>query len=189
MNVTHIAGSPRKKGSSMRLAKMFLEQAEKKGAQVNTHFLNTMVYKGCQACYACKTTSEKCVLNDDISPVYDQLYDTDLIVLSSPVYFGDISAQLKGFFDRLFSLAKPDYMTNPEPIRLPQGKQVVMILSQNADEETHRDVYEKYLGYFQQMGLENSHVIRSYGMHKPEEVEADSRFKAQVDRVVSEVFN
>ncbi len=188
MKIMHVAGSPRKTGNSMTLANRFIDKAEDRGGDVKTYFLNQMNYRGCQGCYQCKTETEKCVLKDDLTEVLDNLWDTDLLLISTPVYFGDLSAQLKGFIDRLFSFAKSDYLTNPNPIRLPKGKKLVFIQIQNADKESHKDIYEKYLYYFEFMGFVEPQLVHAYGIIQPDEIESLSEFTDQVDSAVEKIF-
>lgn len=159
MKVVVILGSPRKKGTSTRIALSFAEEAEKRGAQVKTHSLNKMNYKGCQGCDSCKTRSEACVLKDDLTEVLGDLADSDLAVLATPVYYWDVSGQFKCFIDRTWSFVKPDYMSNPAPSRLAPGKKAVLITTQGDVEAKHRDVAEKYESFLAWYGFE-THVIR-----------------------------
>ena len=84
-----------------------------------------MEFQGCQGCGGCKTKSQTCILEDDLTPVLQAVRDADLLVLASPVYFGDLSGQLKCFFDRTYSYFNPDFSC-----RMPPGKRAVMVLIQ-----------------------------------------------------------
>ena len=188
MKTLHIAGSPRKNGSSNTLSKAFLDRLEEKNGEIESFVLNQMAYQGCQGCYACKTGHERCVLKDDLTSVLDGLFTADLVVLSTPVYFGDVSGQLKCFIDRLFSLAKPDYMTNSNPSRLPGGKQMVFIQSQEAEKELHRDIYEKYSTFFVLAGFSKTYFIRSCGEVTPAEVVSNDNLMRRIDGVASKLI-
>jgi multimeric flavodoxin WrbA len=48
-----------------------------------------------------------CVVNDDMQRLYKELGRADILVISTPVYFGEISAQVKLFIDRLFGIYGP----------------------------------------------------------------------------------
>lgn len=115
MNVVTLLGSPRSGKNSASIANRFTESAAQLGAETRTFELNRLNYRGCQGCYACKQSLDHCVLNDDLSEVLNAVKEADLVVLASPVYYGDISAQLKGFIDRSYSYLKPDYLSNPQP--------------------------------------------------------------------------
>lgn len=58
----------------------------------------------CKSCWACQK-SGKCAIDDKMSNVLiPMLLDSDGIVLGSPVYFNNVSAQLKAFMDRTWSI-------------------------------------------------------------------------------------
>lgn len=163
MKITAILGSPRKKGATSSIAGGFLETARQNGADVGSYFLNNMRFQGCQGCQGCKTRHDRCVLKDDLTPVLTDMQSSDIMVFATPVYFWDVTGQFKCFFDRTWSLVKPDYTTNPLPVRLEPGKQAVWISSQGDVAEKHRDVVEKYTGFLTMFGC-NIHVIRAFGM-------------------------
>lgn len=128
MKIVCLQASPRPKSNSAALAQSFLDAAGGLGAQVSSHRLNDLHYRGCQACMACKTKLDKCALKDDLAPVLAEIQACDVLVLASPVYFGELCSQLKACIDRTYSFLKPDYLTNPQPVRLAPGKVLVMAL-------------------------------------------------------------
>lgn len=145
LNVLNIMGSPRKKGTSARIAASFTEAASQQGAEVEHVYLGGLDYKGCQGCEYCHSTAEHCVLKDELKPVLDAMRTADITVFSSPVYFGDVSGQFKSFFDRTWSHVTVDYSQSfPFSSRLPEGKTAVLILSQGDTEQKHLDVVERY---------------------------------------------
>ncbi len=172
MKVVSLLGSPREKGNSAAIANRFCNTAKGLGAEVKTFTLNNLQYRGCQACMACKTKLDKCALNDDLTEVLDAVRQTDVLVLASPVYFWDISSQLKTFIDRTFSYLVPDFLTNPVKTRLAPGKKLVFILSQNnPDPNSFADIYPKFQYFSQAYGFVESHLIRAFGVSEPGEVE------------------
>lgn len=173
MKITHISGSPRKNSNSRTIAEQFIAKAEEKGATASSYILNTMEIKGCQGCYACKKGQEKCVVKDELAPVLSEIHETDILLISTPVYFYDLPGQLKCFIDRFYAYAKEDWQTNPEPSRLPAGKKMVLVQTQGAGEGLHDDIFAKYDVIFKLFaGFEECFVIRGYGVsgyHKVEE--------------------
>ncbi|THB67568.1 MAG: flavodoxin family protein [Desulfovibrio sp.] len=160
MKVVTILGSPRKNSTSTAIAERFNALAKAEGATVSTYFLNEMDYQGCQGCMACKTVREDCALKDGLTPLFEEMHRADVVVMATPVYFGDVSAQFKGFIDRVYSLAKPDFPTNPEPSRLPKGKKSLFIISQGASAQEHTEIVDRYDRYFTLAGFEERRVIR-----------------------------
>jgi multimeric flavodoxin WrbA len=130
MKVLAVHGSPVPKGNSSLLSNHFCETAEKLGAQVESHHLNKLNYKGCQGCHTCKFKLDHCVLDDGVTPIINSMADSDVVVLSTPVYMFEMSGQLKLFLDRLYSLAGPNWASDPSDIRLPAGKSLLFIQAQ-----------------------------------------------------------
>ncbi|HWR89580.1 MAG TPA: flavodoxin family protein [Dissulfurispiraceae bacterium] len=172
MNILCVLGSPRLKGNSARIAQHFLRSAELLGAKTQTFALNTLIYRGCQACYACKKKLDRCMLDDDLTQVLDAMREADVIVLTTPIYFGDISGQLKCFIDRTFSFLVPDFITNPNPSRLPAGKKLLFVITQGQpDEALFADVFSKYERFLKWFGFSESFLIRACGVSKLDDVE------------------
>ncbi|MBU1168570.1 MAG: flavodoxin family protein [Proteobacteria bacterium] len=180
MNIIALYGSPRKKGNSAVLTNAFLSKAEELGAKTSRFSLNAMNFKGCQACMGCKTKKDHCILKDDLSQVLDTIHDSDVLVLATPVYFGDMTAQMKMFFDRTYSFFVPDFMTNPKPSRLKPGKQAVFIQTQGQDDPSFfNDIYPKYEFFLNAMGFKNNILIRACGVDEPGEIEKNDLIMAQ----------
>jgi multimeric flavodoxin WrbA len=166
MKIVALLGSPRPEGNSAVLARTFLDACRSRGADVETCFLNKMDYQGCQACMGCKTKAESCVLKDDMTPVYEAIRQADVLLLASPVYFGDFSGQLKSAYDRFYAYLAPDYSS-----RLPAGKQAVFILTQgNPDQEQFQDIYKRYETFMKWLNFDRCHLIRGCGLQGPGEV-------------------
>lgn len=94
-----LSGSPRKGGNSDTLCNEFMKGAVETGNEVEKIFVADKKIGYCKACYACKKTGI-CAIKDDMTNVLQKMLDADVIVLSSPVYFYSISAQLKAVIDR-----------------------------------------------------------------------------------------
>lgn len=82
-------------------------------------------YQSCRSCFACKRLGGKhyghCALNDSLTPVLQQLAESDGIIFGSPIYFGNITGKMKSFFERLlfpFLVYDADY-SSLAPKRMP----------------------------------------------------------------------
>lgn len=171
MKVVCLQGSPREDGNSAAIAGRFCKTADRLGAQVKTFVLNNLKYKGCQGCMLCKGKLERCALKDDLTEVLDAVRETDVLVLASPVYFWDISSQLKTFIDRTFSFLVPDFITNANKSRLSPGKKLVFILAQNnPDRNSFPDIFQRIDYFFKAYGFSENHLIRAFGVNEPGEV-------------------
>ena len=100
-----VLGSPRKKGNSATLAAKVAENAIADGAEVETIYLNGLNIKPCQGCETCQQESfNGCATEDDMNQLYLKLQEADSIVIASPIYWFNISAQTKTFIDRLYAV-------------------------------------------------------------------------------------
>ncbi len=190
MKILCLYGSNRHKGNSTALAKRFCNAAEKLGAKVESYFLNDINFSGCTGCETCKTKLDKCVLKDDLSAILELIHDIDVLVLASPVYYGDVSSQLKAFIDRTFSYLVPDYVTNPIHSRLPRGKKLIFILAQaNADETRYADIFPRYEHFFNwYYGFEDNHLIRACGVRDIGDVEAHEELMKYAEDIAQSIF-
>lgn len=107
--VVILNGSPRRKGNTSSLADSFARGAESSGCEVKSFFLNDMKINGCRGCFGGHSSREcPCVQKDDMTEIYPEVRDADVVVLASPLYYWNISGQLKTAIDRLFALEEGD---------------------------------------------------------------------------------
>lgn len=98
-------GSPRKKGNTAALVEAFTKGAESAGHSVTAFLLDTMDIHGCKGC--CGGNSGKaspCVQRDDMDQIYTAIRNCDVVVMASPLYYWNLSGQLRTAIDRLFAL-------------------------------------------------------------------------------------
>jgi len=189
MKIVCLLGSPRPGGNSATIARHFLKTAEGLGAQTSTFELNRLTYRGCQGCYACKTRTDRCVVQDDLTGVLEAVSDADLLLLATPVYYGDVTGQLKSFIDRTFSFLKPDFHTNPEPARLEPGKTLVFVITQgNQDEAKFADVFPRYDAFLKWFGFAESHLIRACGVSQLTTAEVLAPWLRQAEETAHQVM-
>mgnify|MGYP001067016549 CR=1 FL=1 len=96
-----INSSPRKNGNSEILCDRLIEGAESKGACCEKINLREMNIGYCIGCDACRRNDGTCVIKDDMEWIFQKMLTADIVVLSTPVYFFTLSAQLKTLIDRL----------------------------------------------------------------------------------------
>ena len=188
MKLVCLLGSPRSNGNSATIANRLSAAAKLLGAETRTFELNRLTYRGCQGCYACKQTLDHCVVRDDLTEVLAAVAAADAVVLASPVYYGDISAQLKGFIDRTFSYRKPDYPTNPEPSRLSPKKLVFVLTQGHPDESLFADVFPRYEMFLKWMGFTETHLIRACGIGPNRRDQVPQSVLQQTDQVAAKLL-
>jgi len=189
MKIVCITGSPRKNGNSAALIKEIISIAENTNATVQSYSLNQLSYKGCQACMSCKGKTDHCIVNDDLTEVLSAITACDLLVLASPVYFGDITAQMKGLIDRTYSFLVPNFMQKDKPSRLDTGKSLIFILAQGQpDEKMFADIYPKYELFLKIMGFTDAYLIRACGVMEPGAVKDREDILENVRSVAKQVI-
>ncbi len=102
-------GSPRRKGNTSVLVRAFTEGAESVGHTVTEFFLDSMNIHGCKGCFGGHSSREcPCVQRDDMDKIYPAVRESDVIVLASPLYYWNMSGQIRTAVDRLFALEEGD---------------------------------------------------------------------------------
>ena len=189
MKTVCVLGSPRPKGNSTTLAQHFCNKIEDLGASVQTFALNQMTFKGCQACMTCKTKLDKCVLEDDLTEVLDALREADVIVMATPVYFSDVTSQMKAFIDRVYSFLTPDYRESSEKSRFSPGKALVFIQVQGRpDENKFADIFPRYEEFFDWYGIKQRYLIRAWGVRNLGEIDAHREVFQQAEDVAARIM-
>ncbi len=190
MKIVAVLGSPRLNGNSAFIAGCFLEAAKNLGAETRSFALNALAYRGCQACMCCKKTSEVCVLKDGLSEVLAAVREADVIVLASPVYYGDVTGQMKLFIDRTFCYLTPDFHTNPQRSRLLPGKTVVFIQTQGlADATVFADVFPRYREMMKFIGIDEAHLLRGCGLSKQDDIRKHEDVLKQAEELAIRITN
>ena len=98
-------GSPRRKGNTAALTAALREGAESAGHTVTEFFLGSMDIHGCRGCFGGHSDREcPCVQRDAMDQIYPAVRESDVVVLASPLYYWNLSGQLRTAMDRLFAL-------------------------------------------------------------------------------------
>ena len=105
MKVMAINGSPRKSWNTATLLKKALKGAASQGADTELIHLYDLKFTGCTSCFACKTKGGKsygrCAVKDGLAPVLKKVEAADALILGSPIYFGNVSGEMRSFLERL----------------------------------------------------------------------------------------
>lgn len=101
-------GSPRENGNTAALVKQLTIGAEEAGAEVESVRLHDLDIHPCDACDICQETGNGCVISDDMQELYPKLRTADVIVIASPVYWFNLTAQTKICIDRWYAMESTD---------------------------------------------------------------------------------
>lgn len=102
MKVIAINGSPRKNGNTHLLLEAALAPLAKAGWETEIVRIGGKDIHGCRACFKCwETQDNKCIFGKDIfNDVFAKILAADAIILGSPTYFSDVTAEMKALIDR-----------------------------------------------------------------------------------------
>jgi multimeric flavodoxin WrbA len=128
-----IDGGPRKTFNTASMLQKFAEGASSVSneIEVKTVRLYALDYKGCMSCMACKIkgkASQVCKYKDALTPVLEEIAQADGLVLGSPIYFGDVTGQMRTFLERL---AFPWLSYNDYSMTAPKKMPVVLLETMN----------------------------------------------------------
>lgn len=118
-----LSTSLRKGSNSNILAEAFAKGAKEAGHQVTLLSLEDKQIGYCYGCLVCQKIS-KCAIKDDVNDILDEMLGSEIIVYATPIYFYEMSGQMKTMIDR----------SNPAFIQDYQFRDVYL-LATAADEE------------------------------------------------------
>ena len=105
MKVIGISGSPRKGGNTEILIRYALDPFRELGWEVKEFFISENIINPCIGCDGCKATGS-CEIKDDMNFIYNEFTSCDALIIGSPAYYRNITAQLKALFDRCYAFGK-----------------------------------------------------------------------------------
>ena len=107
MKIVAVNGGPRKNCNTAQLLDSFLEgvRAAAPDAEIEVIHLYDYLYTGCKSCFACQLTANRndlgCRVKDSITESLKDTFHADGIVFASPIYYLNVTAQLRAFWERL----------------------------------------------------------------------------------------
>ena len=124
-NVLVISTSLRAKSNSDILAERLVAGAKDAGHQVEHISLKGKDIRFCIGCLACQKT-QKCVQKDDAMEIAEKAKNADTLVFTTPIYYYEMSGQMKTLLDRMNPLYSADY----------KFRRVYMLTTATEDEAT-----------------------------------------------------
>ena len=125
MKVVAFNGSARKDGNTAILVSRALQELEKEGIETEMIQLAGQRIRGCTACGKCfENKDQKCIITEDaVNEYLAKMVEADGIILASPTYFADVSAELKALIDRAGFVAR----ANDNMLRRKVGAAIVAV--------------------------------------------------------------
>lgn len=128
-----IDGGPRKNFNTASMLQKIAEGAQSVSSEIEVKIVRLygIDYKGCMSCMACKIkgkASNVCKFKDALTPVLEEIAQADGLVLGSPIYFGDVTGQMRTFLERL---AFPWLSYNDYSLTAPKRMPVLLVETMN----------------------------------------------------------
>jgi multimeric flavodoxin WrbA len=125
MKVVAFNGSARKDGNTAILVNTVFKELKKEKIKTELFQLAGKKIRGCTACGKCfEKKDRKCVIANDVAnECIEKMADADGIILASPTYYTDVSAEMKALIDRAGYVAR----ANDNLLRRKAGAAVVAV--------------------------------------------------------------
>jgi multimeric flavodoxin WrbA len=148
LNAYFISGSPNIAGSTIAILKMLAMELKKLGFSTEIEILDNCKINYCKGCKKCES-DQKCFQRDDMDLIIDKIKYSDLLVLASPSYWGDITGQMKVFIDRCTPLC--EYINKQA---IPKGKLGISIsIRAGKMEQENTHILECFEHFFNHLGI------------------------------------
>jgi multimeric flavodoxin WrbA len=172
MKALLINGSPRNFGSTSILLEKVRQGLIRNGYETKTYCLGDMDISYCKGCKHCYETGE-CLIKDDMDIIMGDLADSDLLVMGTPSYWGDVTGQMKVFFDR----STPYCDTNPKLRFVSKMKSgmAIAVRTGTAEKETE-DILDMIGHYFGHMGIKPIGRLSVTGIDSPGDLASNSGY-------------
>jgi multimeric flavodoxin WrbA len=149
--------------------------------------------KPCQSCYGCRKGDKGCIINDDMQKLYAALETADALILGSPVYMGQMSAQAKIFTDRLFASKQfsPRFSPHFKEANAVKKKMVLVFTQGNPDSGLFQEYFDYTKKMFQMLNFDIKDVVVVAGMREESAQEQKGLHNSIMDigsRLVSELL-
>jgi multimeric flavodoxin WrbA len=111
MKILAINGSPRPAGNTYNMLKTVLDLCSSAGIETELYQAGGLPVRGCLACLGCATHTGRCATDDWVNEVYQKMKHADAILIGSPTYVSDLSAEIKALIDRVSYVSRRDGMS------------------------------------------------------------------------------
>lgn len=166
MNILLLNGSPRTQGKTAQMIQAFEESLDITKHQMTVINVCRKNIRGCLACEYCHTKGNgECCQKDDMAEVYQALKDAEMLILASPIYYHNLTGQLKCTIDRFYAIGTPE--------GLPKLKKIAMLLASGDDNIYDGALYSLQGDFVEFLKLENMGVFTEFGEKEKDKIVSD----------------
>lgn len=182
-----INASPRKNYNTAQMCEAFIEGIKSENSNIEVKFFHLYDYdfKGCVSCLCCKMKNNenygKCAKKDNITNILEEVSNSDGVVFASPIYFMNITGEMKSFLERLLF----PYLTYEKGFRsiAPKKLKTATIYTMNVREEgfntNNLDSMEWYISHVfskpERICAYNTCQVQDYNLYKMEVFNSDDK--------------
>jgi len=163
-----ISTSLRPGSNSNALAEQFAQGAKDAGHEVELIPLRGKEIKFCIGCLSCQKTGA-CVFKDDVPAIMESALNADVVCWATPIYYYEMSGQMKTLIDRLNPMYPKDY----------KFRDIYLLTTAAEDEEYTSKRTESglqgWIDCFEKATLK-AHLFCG-GVNDPKEIDGNSRLK------------
>lgn len=165
MNILAFNGSPRPGGNTELLLNEALRPLREAGHTIRFYQLNDFNIKPCQDCGGCTTTGT-CIHRDAMTEIYNSIKEADRIILASPIFFYNISAQAKAMVDRCQAFWCEKYLLKKTIPEGPHGRKGLLLLvaGMKKNEEGFRCAEATAKGFFRTVSVPEHEILAYSGI-------------------------
>ena len=176
--IVAVISSPRKGANSSTIVDAMVAAAKGKGHDVQVFNVAELKdRRGCIACMGCKKAG-KCVLKDEITPIIDAIRESDGVILSTAVYFGQPTGQYRLLEDRFYSFLDGTFTPNITPKKLA----VVVTAGSAGADELAAQITGRMVSFFK---FESLGCVTMTGGNPPHEAEQNPEILAKAAEIGS----
>lgn len=176
MRALCIIGSPRENGSTAQIVDRIIEGMRSAGIETRRYVLGSLDIGFCRGCFGCRATGE-CVQHDDMAVLIGDLMHADIVLMASPSYWGDVTAQLKACIDRCLPLCNG----RTGVTSVPPGKLGISVaVRAGSDPAENRHLISTIEHFFGHLGITPVACLTVEGVSKPHDI-AEAKLQEAFD--------
>ena len=159
MKIIVLSGSFNQKGSTNLLADYFMRGAREAGHVVGMIDTTRIAVRPCVGCMRCGYNGP-CAISDDMEKIKGHILSADMIVFATPIYYYNMTAQLKTVIDRFCSITVPLQKKNM--------KSALIAVAWNTEDRVFEPLVSNYRAIAQYMHFADKGMILGKGCGTPE---------------------
>ena len=162
MNILAICGAANKNRNTAAMLKSAFDGAMSvPGTSGEYVYLYDLDYKGCTGCHSCKLLDEsrfaRCATRDGLTPVLEKAIEADVILVGSPIYFSDVTGEMRSFLER-YLFPGITYNKDRSPT-YPKRTKIGWVFTMNAPGDYYKEYFDRLVSMTSQLIGESVYVI------------------------------